>query len=286
MRRPLVVFLSLMIAGSVVAPATTLAGSSSAPSDLSDITSSAIGQELAREAAAHRVRLGAPSQPLRVLRDQAGYLVVPIDTEVVPVSGTDDSGRDIVMYAPVVKASASDAVELAPDGALSSSWTQVYTNCYGRISDSWSWMDHCTKIFKLSNDGDGSKDYYALQHYATASGNWPWHLWWGKISSSPIVSGNYGAQTWVDWSPKSDYSGNCRTIGLSVTALGFGLGFTTEQCESYHFTKDNPAVNYSLKGSWYVGPDTNRELAYEIAVKVNQGKSVAWTVPAEVHGGV
>lgn len=68
--------------------------------------------------------------------------------------------------------------------------------------------------------------------------------------------------------------------------LGNGLGMTTEQCEQYHFTKDNPAVNYSLRGNWYVGSDTNRALGYEIGVSVAQGKSVAWTVPAEVHGGI
>ncbi len=286
MRRQMILFVSLMIAGSVVAPATALAAPAPGRSDLSDITSSPIGREMAREAAEHRVRLGAPRQPLRVLRDQAGYLVVPADTEVIPVSITDESGRNIVMYAPTVTASATDVVDLAPDGALSQSWTQVGANCYARISDSWSWMDHCARIFVLSNDGDGSKDYYALQHYATAAANSPWRLWWGKISSLPIVTGSYGAQTWVDWSPKSDYSGNCRPIGLSVSALGFGLGFSTQQCEAYHFTKDNPAVNYSLQGNWYVGPNTNRELAYEIAVSVAQGKSAAWTVPAEVHGGL
>lgn len=107
-----------------------------------------------------------------------------------------------------------------------------------------------------------------------------------KISSSPIVGGSFGAQSWVDWSPRSDYSGNCRPVGLSVSALGIGLGFSTEQCESYHFTKDNPAVNYSLQGTWFVGSNVNRELAYEIAVSVAQGKGVAWTVPAEVHGGL
>lgn len=128
MRRPLVAFISLMIAGSVVAPATALAGSSSARSDLSDITSSTIGQELAREAAAHRVRLGAPSQALRVLHDQAGYLVVPVDTELAPVAMTDESGRDVVGYAPTVTAT-GDAVDLAPDGALSQYWSQVGSNC-------------------------------------------------------------------------------------------------------------------------------------------------------------
>lgn len=282
MRRPLAVFSALIISGNIVAPA--LAASPPSRSDYDDITGSPIGQELVGEATARRIRLGAPNQPLRVLRDQAGYLVVPTSTEVASVSMTNDSGQIVVGYAPVVTAT-SDAA-LAPTVALSQYWAQASSNCYSRISDTWSWMDHCTRVLQLMNDGDGSKDYFALQHWATASGNWPWSLWSGKISSSPIVSGNYGAQSWVDWSPRSDYTGSCRTIGLSVTALGIGLSMSTDQCESYHFTKDNPAVNYSLQGNWYVASNTNRALAYEIAVSVLQGKTVAWTVPAEVHGGV
>lgn len=286
MRRRVALLVSLMIAAAVVAPAVASAAPTPAPGGLSDITGTARGLELAREAAEHRVLLGAPSQPLRVLRDEAGYLVVPSDTDLAQVPMTDESGRELVTYAPIVTAPVPDGSALARNSALTSSWTQVGSNCYARISDTWSWMDHCTRIYQLSNDGDGSKDYFALQHWATAAANSPWRLWWGKIASSPIVTGSYGAQSWVDWSPRSDYSGNCRPYGLSVSALGFGLGFSTEQCESYHLTKDNPAVNYSLQGTWYVGPNTNRELAYEIAVSVAQGKTVAWTVPAEVHGGL
>lgn len=49
--------------------------------------------------------------------------------------------------------------------------------------------------------------------------------------------------------------------------------------------KDNPTVNFSLEGTWYVMPNINREIAYAIAVSVAQGKGVAWTVLTEVHGG-
>jgi hypothetical protein len=247
-----------------------------------------IGHQLALEAESHRVRLGLPLQELRVLRDGAGYLVVPVGTAVVPLLISVGGSSDLAEYAPVAAPATveEDGESTGLLGTLSQGWAQVYANCYARITDTWSWMDHCARIFKLSNDSDAQRDYYALQHYATAAANWPWRLWWGKISSSPVVTGSYGAQSWVDWSPKSDYSGNCRPVGLSVSALGFGLGFSTEQCESYHFTKDNPAVNYSLQGTWFVGSNVNRELAYEIAVSVAQGKGAAWTVPAEVHGGM
>lgn len=287
MRSKLSLVATVGFAAALVAPTAVLAAG---PTDhvrgtgVRDITATALGQSIAGRAAEHRIRLGAPHQKLKVYQDASGYTVVPDGTPIAAVASTDDNGQPVIAYAPVVMA-AADSTGGSDSLTTSPSWSFVTSNCYARISDSWSWMDHCTQIYHLLNDGDGTREYYALQHYATAAGNWPWSLWWGKISSSPIVTGNYGAQTWVDWSPKSDYSGNCRDVTLNVNAVFVGLSYTAQECEQWHLTKANPAVNYTLQGDWHVAYNNARELAYENAVWVAQGKSVAWTVPAEVHGG-
>jgi hypothetical protein len=140
-------------------------------------------------------------------------------------------------------------------------------------------------MYRLSNDGNASYDWFALAHYASMSANAPWVMNWARIRAYRYQS---SAQTWADWSPKSDWNGgSCGTITVGVALPVGGIGISTERCpQLWDFTKsaNGTPPDYSL--TW-IGPGTRatRELTFEIAVRVAQGGWAQWILPAEVHGG-
>ena|SRR3972149_1494432 len=144
-------------------------------------------------------------------------------------------------------------------------------------------MDHCYQMWKLANDGNSLKDYYYLQHRATARANSPWVLNSAAIGNYP--ANGTSLQTWVDWDPDGASYGNCRTIGLGITVAGYGASGSFTGCETIDMVKSNPEVRYTE--IWYQhGVRESRGLKYLVAVKVNQGGWPIFALPAEVHGSL
>jgi hypothetical protein len=126
-------------------------------------------------------------------------------------------------------------------------------------------------MYRLSNDGSGSYDWFALNHYATAANNEPWALSWARIRA--YRSGS-SVQTWADWAPKSDWSGgSCSTTTVGVALPVGGIGVSFDRCpQSITFSRSGNGQSPDYTQTW-VGPGThgNRELNFEIAVRVTQG---------------
>ena len=58
--------------------------------------------------------------------------------------------------------------------------------------------------------------------------NDPWRLWNGRIRATR--SGG-AAQTWDDWSPRSDWTGgSCNTITVSINSPIVGVSASVERC--------------------------------------------------------
>lgn len=240
---------------------------------------------MAQQAAQHFADLGVvvPADRLRVLRDEAGFVVVPAGTRF----GVQADGRGRRSVVPIAESQPADGPASTGGDAFTlaatTNWVTANSQCFARISDTYSWLDHCYVLYFLANDGDPNKDYYGLKHFATARANSPWYLRSAAIGNYPARA----VQTWVDWDPVGASFGNCRSMGLGVTALGFGLSGSFTACETIDVVKQNPDVNFTEM--WYVdfsGVQTSRGLQYLITFKVNQGVAPAVYLPAEVHGTI
>jgi hypothetical protein len=285
------VALSLLIAGTVLAPGVAIGqGTAHAlPIGASDITDTANGKRLIKEAKERFERQGHKAGELRAVRDGSGVLIVPRKSRLVVYDRTVKNGKVLPMLAPLTAedpasvTGSSGATELAE--AAGPTWSFVGNHCFTQISDTWATLDHCYYKYKLANDGSGTYDWYALNRFGTASNNSPWVLDEAKIRAYRY-SGS--SQTWADWTPRSNWSaGSCSTVSIGISTPVGGLSKSFERCpEKVTFTKSANGSQPDYTQTWF-GRRTrgNRELNFEIAVRVKQGGTATWTLPAEVHGG-
>lgn len=272
---------------SSVGAAPPTGGASALPGGAMDITGTARGKRLIAKAADRYAANGAKAQPLRAIEDDGGILIAPENTRFGTVEVTLAGGQKGIALAPLTPdAPAPQTGARAGDIGASAgpTWTFQGNQCFSRISDTWSWLDHCYYMYRLSNDGNASYDWFALAHYASMKANVPWVMNWARIRA---YRHGGSAQTWADWSPKSDWNGgSCGTISVAVTLPVGGIGISTERCpQLWDFTKsaNGTSPDYSLR--WIgLGTRATRELTFEIAVRVAQGGWAQWALPAEVHG--
>jgi hypothetical protein len=156
-----------------------------------------------------------------------------------------------------------------------SSWNQVSAHCFPRKITGGSYIDACRRMFKLTNDGDTAKDYFQLQFYATG-GQW---TGFDQLTALGLLvqPKTAPAQAWVDWSPRSDWSGgSCSTTNVGIS-YGASLSFSVQRCpETWDITKYATAGKFSEW--WYDlgGTGQDREVAFSVVVKVNQGTTPSW----------
>lgn len=285
------VALSLLITGTVLAPGVAIGqdAAHALPMGASDITDTAKGKRLIKEAKERFERQGHKAGELRAVRDGSGILIVPKKSSLVVYDRTVRNGKVLPMLAPLTAedpawvTESSGATEQAESAGPT--WSFVGNHCFSQISDTWATLDHCYYKYKLANDGSGTYDWYALNRFGTASNNSPWVLDEAKIRAYRY-SGS--SQTWADWTPRSNWSaGSCSTVSISISTPVGGLSKSFERCpEKVTFTKSANGSQPDYTQTWF-GRRTrgNRELNFEIAVRVKQGGSATWTLPAEVHGG-
>jgi hypothetical protein len=159
------------------------------------------------------------------------------------------------------------------------SWTVVSSHCWIDDHNAFpGWMDVCYTKYRLSSDGDGSYDYFALNMYSTfATPGFAYEVGDPWIQSNP---GSGAAHRWVDWDPGADTARACSTpISLSVAARGVGLTVNANQCETWDITKYATAGTFRNK--WTEGFCMMRQgetqLEFEIVSKVAQGRTAAFT---------
>jgi len=285
------VALSLLIAGTVLAPGVAIGQDTAQalPTGASDITDTANGKRLIDEAKERFERQGHRAGELRAVRDGSGVLIVPKKSRLVVYDRTVKNGKVLPMLAPLTEddplsvTESSGTTELAE--AAGPTWSFVGNHCFTQISDTWATLDHCYYKYKLANDGSSTYDWYALNRFGTASNNSPWVLDEAKIRAYRY-SGS--SQTWADWTPRSNWSaGSCSTVNIGISTPVGGLSKSFERCpEKVTFTKSANGSQPDYTQTWF-GRRTrgNRELNFEIAVRIKQGGTATWTLPAEVHGG-
>jgi hypothetical protein len=276
----------VVVVGALSGSHDTLAGgsvpSTAAVQQPADVTETALGRALRTRASQHLRALGATvaSGRLRVFRDADGYLVVPRRTSLATAAeNSRRAGRAELV--PIVRSIVGQRLAGRTAATSSPSWVFAGGGCYERISDGWSWLDHCARVFRLAQDGDAQRDFYALQRYGTAGANMPWVLKQAELGSSPVESSP--PMSWQDWSPRADRSGPCQTITVRITSPVAGVSQQVDRCETWDITKGSTGGDFNLAWSGCACVQ-DRELAYVLSVSVPQGSLPAWYVPAEVHG--
>ena len=285
------VVLSLLVSGVVLsssaASAVTPDRRPALPKGSTDITDTAKGQKLIREAQARYAERGHKAGELRAVKDATGILIAPVDTRFDTYPATLDDGTTVAALAPltaddpawVQKEAAAEVAALAAP-----TWTFVKNHCFSQISDTWSVLDHCYYKFKLANDGSSSYDWYALQRYGTAHRNSPWVLDLARIRA--YRSGG-SSQAWADWNPRVDwYGGSCSTTSIGISTPVGGISKSFERCpDQVTFSKSANGSQPDYTQTWFgLGTRGNREVSFEIAVRVAQGGTASFAMPADVNG--
>jgi hypothetical protein len=253
------------------------------PEGATDITATAKGQKLIKEAKARYEKRGHRTGELRAVKDATGILIAPIDTAFTTYTATLEDGPEVQALAPLTAEDRAQAIE--ESAALASpSWSVTGNNCFTRISDTWAILDHCYYKFRLANDGNSSYDWYALRRYGTARNNSPWVL--DQVRLRAYRSGG-SSQTWADWSPRSNWSGgSCSTTSIGISSPIGGISQSFERCpDQVTFSKSANGTQPDYTQTWFgLGTRDNREVEFEIAVRVKQGGTASFSMPAEVHG--
>lgn len=255
------------------------------------ITDSSEGEQLAQEAIS-RWKQNEFCLPCLDIQDievykfaEGDFLIVPSSSEIkVEYTGLKDGSIRVEPSVAVGLKSNLQCIEETNERTVSDTqtrsmyWGLWYQNCYTRIENSYGWIDHCILVQKLYGETDPNKDYYNLQHYATAKSKGIYVLktayinCWKHEYSSPMQ--------WVDWSPRSDMQvGYCQQYTLGVTALGLLASTTQTICETWDITKYSEAGKF--KNTWRGSVrQSEREVAYMIAVSIPQNGEPGWWVQA------
>jgi hypothetical protein len=172
--------------------------------------------------------------------------------------------NDLVIVAPLVSAASSFSLQ----------WNLVGDLCLNVSYSSFGEFHTCWHIYKLINETDNTKDYYAFRHFGTAgpttSGAHLTDAWLDSRKHS-----NGPSMAWLDWNPGADVTSGCSSVTVSVSALGIGLStpaFT--RCETWDITKG--AAGGSFKNDWNGSVQADRQVAYQTAISVAQGASPIW----------
>jgi hypothetical protein len=260
--------------------AASFASIASAAPPQRDITSTNEGRNAAAEAALRSTQKGFPTKAadLQVWQFSSGnILVVPRGFEVLAENSVVTPRAQATRSTDEAISEMSAAGMTSATAAAAPYWKFINGTCFSRFTRANVHIDACYRMNRLVNDGTTTYDFYELHFFATAGVNdnagTLWQMQNAWVASS-AASGST-AQSWWDWDPGSDISGNCRTIGLSVTGGvgGASLGITHnhEACEVWDITKY--AAPGSFRTTWRGHTTGDREAAFAIVSRVGQGKS-------------
>lgn len=259
-----------------------------------DISSTARGRQVAREASRHlkdEQDISEPSSTLRVIEMDSpvgvdDFLVLPIGVEIVDFqSDTNDgvhveSGRiSIYQLSPE---SPSGTTELAhghpatldnTSGATTSSytgWEEQARRCLTRWrkrsgSVDTGWMDICWVMNLYKNDGSNTHNWWAFYNFATFRSLPGWATTEATLKHSPQ---RYSQFSWADWSPRSDTTRACQPVSVAINILS-ALSYTATQCDLWDINKSTLAGTFRNTWKGYAH-QSEREVAFHTSVRTPQ----------------
>lgn len=157
-------------------------------------------------------------------------------------------------------------------------WSEIRRRCFKPKHANHAVRTHCFQLLKLRKDGNGRRDFFTLHHYGTARSKSGYGL---KIFRLRVYKHEDGPRimAWSDWNPKSDdQTDRCGTINVGVSYVA-SVSWSHRFCEEWdiRFYQDRPGkFKNAWKASGFHVENSEREVAYAIAVAVKQGKSPRW----------
>jgi hypothetical protein len=138
---------------------------------------------------------------------------------------------------------------------------------------------HCLALFKLTKDGNPKRDYYTLRHWGTARSKDGYAMKVFRLRVYPHEDGPR-ILSWTQFSPAEDQNRDrCDQISIGISYVA-SISWTHSICEEWDI---RPAFNRPGKFSNSWKPisgqpviESERQVAYAIAVNVKQGKSPRW----------
>jgi len=226
------------------------------------------------------------SKDIRIYRLQdGGYFAAPesaeISMEYVEMEDGSMKLEPVIVARPDSLLVESDSRELPTDFQTQSGeyWNLVGNQAFARFEDGKGWMDHAYKMHKLVVETIPNKDYYQLEHWATAKSKGAWtlyaaHVWCQKQSSSSPME-------WVDWDPQAD-----QDYGSGGQSVTIGISYIVEISSTYTVRDKWDITKYAeagkFKNSWRGSAwRSERNVAYMICVSVPEGGWPAWTLSAQ-----
>ncbi len=227
---------------------------------------------------------------LRVCPVADGYIVVPrtVELAVASSSASDAFSGHAARAIVSLLAGASIAPLEDPESfasldqtAVGPYWREREANCFAWVRNGSAYLAPCYYIHQLMNDGDGARDYYTLKFRATSGGGRRWDAWLESVRAAGSA-----AQYWYDWAPGGDVTSNCQNVSLSSPVLGLMATLTSTRCERWDMTLWADAGHFRNKWNCdcWLGIDADREVAFQIGVKMNQGTTPRWTLSAGFTG--
>ena len=255
---------------------------------LTSVRETANGQRVASESARRFKGLGVDVSEgeldVLLIPHGGGFLVVPKGLDVPPIVKTRASDTAFVLSGqfevrPSESPDRANGKQVSSRPSFAANWSLITAHCYAHIYADWGGeMATCYKIWKMSNDGSGTWDYWGFETYGTAHSDKSLDYAWIRTDESATGDTQY----WVDWDPGSDTSGNCNA-SYTVTVGGMpSVSHTFVRCESWDITKYSDAAHFK---SEYEGNAFNadREVGHIVETKVSDGDSPVWTIAYEFH---
>jgi hypothetical protein len=129
-------------------------------------------------------------------------------------------------------------------------------------------------------DGNKSYNYYGVRMFATCDSGA-----FSKLTECGVGERREdgSALRWIDWSPRQDTDGDCRTIDLSVSFATAGLGGSYTHCEEKIINKYSEAGKFSSYWDGLTG--SSRATQHQVTVSVCQTCSRPnWTYWSKTNG--
>lgn len=181
-------------------------------------------------------------------------LILPRGTPVELVAAFWD-GRQLLVKT-TVAASGEDSqfrALSAPSGSMQ--WQRGGgLGCLGRKQNSTAHYDPCQWFYRMQNDRDSGRDYWASEMYGTGKGHSVWTL--NSLEVDSRRKDGSPAQEWVDWDPGADANTNCHSQTVSVSYAGVGLALDKQHCEMWDIDKGSEAADMS---NWWRGHIRRKE---------------------------
>lgn len=151
----------------------------------------------------------------------------------------------------------------------SDAWGPAGGTCWSRKQNNTAWYDPCYQFYHRTNDGESSRDTYALTQWGTGKSKSVWDL--DSLEVRSWREKNTPDQQWKDWSPRSDQdAGHCTTTTVGVNVNAAYIEQSANICDQWDIDKGEAPASFA--NTWRGSTNRHeREAASFIATSVPNG---------------